>query len=161
MTESNPRFKVRDIHIIRRAALWLAFENCPLCGERNSDTPFVKMTDSGLAIEFDEMDAKVDMCHLDSRAKGGVNSDTNLFVGHHRCNVKMGRDSIDIHCEEYRTVLSANEIRERVREANAKADAMLSGSVFFPAIAKKALDLINTGKPHRTGTDWMKKIQAA
>ena len=161
MTESNPRLKVRDIHIIRRAALWLMFQNCPLCGEPNSDMPFVKMTASGHAIEFSTADAKVDMCHLDSRGKGGVNSDTNLFVGHHRCNVKMGQDSIEIHADEYRTALTASEIRARVREANSQADAMLNGTAFFPAIAKKALDLINTGKPHRTGNDWMKKIQAA
>lgn len=161
MTEQNSRFKARDIHIIRRASLWLAFENCPLCGELNSDNPFIKKTQNGLTIEFDVTDAKVDMCHLDSRAKGGVNNDTNLFVGHHRCNVKMGRDSIEIHCDEFRTALSANEIRERVREANEKADAMIAGSVFYPAIAKKALDLINAGKPHRTGREWLDKIKAA
>jgi hypothetical protein len=157
------RFKARDLHIIRRAALMIMFPDCPYCGMPNDDEkPFILDLGDGIVEHFDAADAKLNFCHLDARtSENGTNSDDNLCVGHNACNLEQAQKSIEVHCKKFRTAMSAHEIRTLAATAKQMSDDMLAGKLFYPNVAKKALELINAGKPHRTGADWMKKIQAA
>ena len=156
------QFKARNLHIIRRAALLFVFPNCPYCGMPNEDKkPFELDLGDGVKESFDEKDAELNFCHLDARSADGSNSDDNLCIGHNACNLEQAKKSIEIHCKKFRTALNAAEIRALSAQAKQMSDDMIAGKLFYPAIAKIALDMIKAGKPHRTGADWLKKIGAA
>ena len=154
-------FKVRNLHIIRRAALMFVFDTCPYCGHANDGVNFTLDLGDGLSLDFDTTDSQIDFCHLDARSLNGSNTDENLTVGHHACNIAQGRRSIEVHCKLFRTVLTASEIRAKSLQAKQLADDMIEGRNFYTPIAKIAAKMIADGKPHRTGKEWMEKIQRA
>lgn len=161
MKNRDSKEKARDLHIIRRAALHFVFPTCYVCGIANDGREFTLTTKSGHVRNMRGLDVQTDYCHLDARSNGGEWSESNLTVGHHYCNLAQREDSIEFFADSYQTVLTAGEIRTKANEAKQMADDMITGKIFYPAIAKIALDMIRAGKPHRTGKEWLNKLQAA
>lgn len=152
--------KARDLHIIRRAAMHVVFTHCPLCGNVNDGNDFTLYSRKhSLPLTVTGERAETHYCHIDAYSRGGIWSEDNLFVGHSYCNKAQGDTDLDWYCDENDTLMTANEIRDKAIQAKTMADEMIQGTMFYPKIAKVAVEMIRSGKPHRTGKDWLEKLE--
>lgn len=156
------RFKNRDIHIVVRAALDLAFPTCPFCGELNSGESFKLTSRNGLSYIVTGEGARIDYCHIDARSdENGTNSGHNLFRGHHVCNQRQANVPLALHLDDISGKMTESEIRETARKAYDRAQKMMNGGQFDIELAKHTAKMIREGKPYRMGTVLKQAILSA
>ena len=146
--------KSTDINIFRHAAVLVAFGAtantealCAACGHAtNEEFTFV----SGQFAQTISGDmTECQLGHFTPESLGGKLID-GCFPLHKICNQTNTVWNLDIFCNQWQTVLTADEIRTRFAESQCRAEQMINGTAWYSDIAIVANKLLDRLANYRT-----------